>query len=471
MTTQHAAPVASTQHAAPLAPCSPDLPLLDPKLPDGFQVHNEHWSFSRLDTYARCPLAYKARYLDPQIYGAQHVKPLPDPGSPAVLGTLCHRTLELAGHQLKQARHMGRLFRQQRLILDCLHQAFQEAPEKGDTIPNGQVLADAQAILIEYLKTGDFYADQIIGLEWPFDFVIEDPFGDIRIIGFIDRLEMTPEGVVRLKDYKTNRMLYTKDELRQSLQASIYELAVRDSESLAVTPDTPVDFEFVLLRHGISQRTTRTESELQLAVHQISCLVHRCEGSRTFPAQLNKYCAYCDHKVQCRLWREVVSRGLLQAHVSASDLSAIAVEYERMTDAAKILYARKEELADLMKIHLIGNEQIETPTHLFRTSANNETTFSDPYQVAKLLAQAYHRPVSQVLRRIGRISKTEFDSVMKDAEQRVTATALAELKAALEPLIETMPNPKLQAYKRPVEAEGQPAKRVKRPQVKRRLKI
>lgn len=467
----------TTPHAAPLAPCSgslalsPDLPLLDPKLPDGFQVHNEHWSFSRLDTYARCPLAYKARYLDPQIYGADYIKPMPDPGGPAVLGTLCHRTLELAGQTLKQARHMGRLFRQQGLILDCLNQAFQEKPEKGDTIPTGQVLADAQAILVEYLKTGDFYADQIIGLEWPFDFVIEDPLGDIRIIGFIDRLEMTPEGVVRLKDYKTNRMLYTKDELRQSLQASIYEIAVRDSEALAFTPDTPVDFEFVLLRHGIAQRTTRTESDLQLAVHQITTLVHRCEGSRTFPAHLNKYCAYCDHKTRCSLWREVVVRGLPQAHVSAGDLSAIAVEYERMTDAAKILYSRKEELADLMKIHLIGNEQIETPTHLFRTSANNETTFLDPYRVAKLLAQVYRRPTSQVLRRIGRISKTEFDTVMKDAEQRLTATALKELKDELAPLIETMPNPKLQAYKRPVEEKGQPAKRIKRPQVKRRLKV
>lgn len=461
----------SEPHAAPLAPCSPDMPMLDPKLPDGFQVHNEHWSFSRLDTYARCPLAYKARYLDPQILGKDYVKPLPDPGSPAVLGTLCHRTLELAGMALKDARHMGRLYRQQKLFLDCLTQAFQEAPEKGDVIPNGQVLQDAQAIIVDYLKTGDFYADQIIGLEWPFDFVIEDPLGDIRIIGFIDRLEMTPEGVVRLKDYKTNRMLYTKDELRQSLQASIYELAVRDSEALAVTPDTPVDFEFVLLRHGIAQRTTRSESDLQLAVHQITTLVHRCEGSRTFPAQLNKYCAYCDHKVQCPLWREVVSRGLPMTHVSPSDLSAIATEYERMNDAAKVLYARKEELADLMKIHLIGNEQIETPTHLFRTSANSETTFSDPYRVAKLIATAYHRPVSQVLRRIGRISKTEFDAVLKDAEQRLTTTALQELKAELDPLMETMPNPKLQTYKRPVEAAGQPARRIKRPQVKRRLKV
>lgn len=454
-----------------LSPCSPDLPLLDPKVPDGFVVHNEHWSFSRLDTYARCPLSYKARYLDPQICGADHVLPIPDAGGPAVLGKLCHRTLELGCQALQQARHMGRLFRHQKLFLDCLHTAFQEPAEKRDALPNGQVLADAQAILIEYLKTGDFYADQIIGLEWPFDFVIEDPFGDIRLIGFIDRLEMTPEGVVRIKDYKTNRMLYTKDELRQSLQASIYEIAVRDSTALSVTPDTPVDFEFVLLRHGISQRTTRSESDLQLAVHQITSLVHRCEGSRHFEPQLNKYCAYCDHKLRCPLWREVVARGLPQARVNPNDLSAIAVEYERMTDAAKVLYARKEELADLMKIHLIGNDQIETPTHLFRTSANNETTFLDPFQVAKLIAQVYRRPTSQVLRRIGRISKTEYDAVMKDAEQRVTATALKELKEALAPLIETMPNPKLQAYKRPVEAQGQTVKRVKRPQVKRRLKV
>jgi putative RecB family exonuclease len=456
----------NTSHAAPLAPCDPSLPLLDPAIPEGFQVHNEHWSFSRLDTYARCPLAYKARYLDPQIYGASYIKPIPDPSSPAELGTLCHRALELVGASLRQSRHKGRLFKQQKLLLDCLRQAFVEQAST-----NGQVLADAQSILIEYLRTGDFYSDQIIGLEWPFDFIIEDPFGDIRIVGFIDRLEMTPEGVVRIKDYKTNRMLYSKDELRQSLQVSIYEIAVRESEALAVTPETPVDFEFVLLRHGKTQRATRSESDLQLAVHQITTLVHRCEGSRRFEPQLNKYCAYCDHKVRCLLWRELTARGMPQTHVNPSDLASIAVEYERMSDMAKVFYARKEELSDLMKIHLIGSEQIQTPTHLFRTSANNETTFADVHEVAAIIARYYRRSVPQVLRRIGRISKTEFDAVMADAQDRLTTTALKEMRAELEPLIETMPNPKLQPYKRPVEAEREPVRRVPRVKAKKRLKV
>jgi putative RecB family exonuclease len=449
-----------------LAPCSPSTPLLDPAIPEGFVVHNEHWSFSRLDTYSRCPLAYKARYLDPQIYGADCIKPLPDPLSPALLGNLCHRSLELAGQVLLQARHKGRLFRHQRLVLDCLSQAFQEHPQAA-----GQLVADAQAILVEYLKAGDFYADQILGLEWPFELVLEEPDGDILLVGFIDRLEVTPEGVVKIRDYKTNRMLYTKDELRQSLQASIYEIAVRESEALAVTPDTAVDFDFIMLRHGTIQRTRRTESDLQLAVHQIVTLVRRCERSTRFDPQLNKYCAYCDHKTRCSLWREVVERGLPQAHVNPRDLSAIGIEYERMTSASKILYSRKEELSDLMKIHLIGHEQIETPTHLFRTNASNETTFLDAHQVASLLARAYNRSLAAVLRRIGRISKTEFDAVMKDAQSRLTTTAWQELQQELAPLIETMPNPKLQAYKRLVEEPTIPARKAPRPKAARRIRV
>ena len=455
----------NTPTPALLAPCDPSLPMLDPALPEGFVVHNEHWSFSRLDTYARCPMAYKARYLDPKIPGAPSVPPLPDSPSAALLGTLCHRSLELAGQELLRARHKGRLNRQQRLILDSLARAFQEAPEAG-----GAVLAEAQAILVEYLQAGDFYADQVVGLEWPFDLVIEDPAGDIRVVGVIDRLEVTPEGVVRIKDYKTNRMLYTKDELRHSLQASLYEIAVRDSEALAVTPDTPVDFEFILLRHGLAQRTTRSGSELQLALHQVITLVRRCEGSRRFEPQLNKYCAWCDHKVRCPLWRELVARGLPACHVQPNDMSAIAVEYERLSDAAKVLYARKEELADLLKIHLIGHEQIVTPSHSFRVTPALETSFTDPFQVARLLARAYRRSTGQVLRRIGRISKTEFDAVLRDAQGRLTAEAWRELRAALDPLIETQPSPKLQAYKRLVEEEGA-ARRVPRRRQARRLRV
>ncbi|MDP2360606.1 MAG: PD-(D/E)XK nuclease family protein [bacterium] len=446
--------------------CRKDTPLLEPAIPEGFIVHNEHWSFSRLDTYARCPLAYKARYLDPQIYGADNVLPLPDPMSPALLGNLCHRTLELAGQVLHKARHKGRIMYQQKLFFESLSQAFLEHPQA-----SGQLLQDAQAILVEYLAAGDFYADQIIGLEWPFELVLEEPDGDILLVGFIDRLEVTPEGVVKIRDYKTNRMLYTKDELRQSLQSSIYEIAVRESEALAITPDTPVDFDFIMLRHRTIQRTRRTPSDLSLALHQIVTLVRRCERSTCFEPQLNKYCGYCDHKIRCSLWREVVARGLPQAHIEPMDLSAIAVEYDRLSSVAKILYGRKEELADLMKIHLIGNEQIETPTHLFRTTPANETTFLDPHKVASLLAHAYNRTVAQVLRRIGRISKTEFDSVMKDAQGRLTATAWKELQEAITPLIETMPNPKLQAYKRPVEEPELKPRRAPRPKVKRRIKV
>jgi RecB family exonuclease len=441
------------------------LPL-DPAIPDGFVVHNEHWSFSRLDTYARCPLSYKARYLDPQIFGADVWVPLANPISPALLGTLCHRTLELAGTTLLTARHKGRLFRHQKLVLDSLTQAFQEHPEA-----SGMLLEEAQAILVGYLKSGDFYADQILGLEWPFELVIEEPDGDIPIVGFIDRLEVTPEGVVRIKDYKTNRMLYTKDELRHSLQASLYEIAVRESEALAVTPDTPVDFEFVLLRHGIAQRTTRSASDLDLALHKVVTLVRRCEKSTRFEPHLNKYCAYCDHKTRCPLWREVAQRGLPQVQVDPGDLSAIAVEYDRLSSAAKILYGRKEELADLMKIHLIGHDQIETPTHLYRVTAASETTFTDPYQIVSLLARAYHRTNGEVLRRIGRLSKTEFDLVMKDAQGRLTTTAWKELQDEIAPLIETMPNPKLQAYKRLVEEPGLTARKVPRPKAKRRIRV
>jgi hypothetical protein len=91
--------------------------------------------------------------------------------------------------------------------------------------------------------------------------------------------------------------------------------------------------------------------------------------------------------------------------------------------------------------------------------------------VAAIIARYYRRSVPQVLRRIGRISKTEFDAVMADAQDRLTTTALKEMRAELEPLIETMPNPKLQPYKRPVEAEREPVRRVPRVKAKKRLKV
>ena len=449
-------------HATP-SPLQPDLPLLQPELPGTYVHDRDYQSYSSVDTYCRCPLAYKARYIDRHI-DPRYVEPVPDPHSPAELGTLLHRCLELSVQQLWSRRHKGPVAKHAALFHDRLNAAFLERPHA-----SAELLIDAQEILQAWLPTESVYADQIRGLEWPFELLLEDSEGDILIKGFIDRLEITPEQVVRIKDYKSSRLLFTRDELRRNLQASIYELAVRDSQALNLDAETPVESEFVMLRHGIVQRTTRTPEQLNRAFTLVVGIVRRIQRARAFPPQLNKYCAYCEHRLRCPLWIELLKRGLPEVYVDPMDLTAIAEEYERLTNASKCLYRRKEEMGDLMRIHLIGHDSIETRQHVYRLSRSTETEFTNPHLVVSQLARAYNRTIPEVMHKIASIRKTEYDKLIGALAGRLTIQERKELEALLAQTIETHAAPKLQAYKAPT-STGEPAKRLPRTKTPRRRK-
>lgn len=422
----------------------PDLPLLTPDLPEGFSHSREFHSYSSIDAYCSCPQAYKARYIDKHLGLAQPT--VQDPNGPLELGTLIHRCLELTTQTLWTRGHRGLVGKQAALYYDQLGAAFSEQPTAGS-----QALVEAQEILKAWLPTEHVYAEQIRGLEWPFELVLEDAQGDVQIRGFIDRLEIAPDGTIRILDYKSSRLLFTHDELRQSLQASIYEMAVRDSPALGINADDLVEVEFVMLRHpGVRQRTHRTPEQLNLAFTTVVNLVRKIESTRTFPPQLNKYCGYCDHRYRCPLWRQMVQGDLVRTHTEPMDLQAIAEEYERMSNASKIMYAWKEELGDLMRIHLIGNDSIETRQHIYRLSNAQDTEFLDPHRIATLFAQAFKRPLAQVMGRLTTVKKAEFDLLMKAINGRLDLQAQKEFAAEMATLMEQTPAPKLQAYKNPV---------------------
>ena len=434
----------------------PDLPPLVEDLPEGYTHTREFHSYSSIDLYAQCPAAYKFRYIDKHIDPA-YQKPTVGPNSPLELGTLLHRCLELSTQALVAKGHHGSVIKQAALYYDNLNAAFAEQPGCG-----AETLIDAQEILKPWLQSETVFAEHIRGLEWPFELVLEDAGGDIQIRGYIDRLEISPDGSVTIIDYKSSRLLFTKDELRRSLQASIYELAVRDSPALGIDAEVPVTAEFVMLRHpGVRQRTHRSLEQLHLAFTTVVGLVRKIEGARTFKPQLNKYCGYCDARYRCPLWRSLVENSMPVTAVNPMDLQAIAEEYERLNNAAKVLYARKEEMGDLIRIHLIGHETVESSQHVYRMSSSRDTEFLDPHRVAWLLAKAFNKPLNQVMGRLTSIKKTEYDFLMKALGGKLGIQEMRQLQDEMATLMEVTPNPKLQAYKAQLPT-GKPAVKIKR---------
>ena len=134
-------------------------------------------------------------------------------------------------------------------------------------------------------------ARNILAVEQEFKFEA----GRFQIMGFIDRVDVIDEETIEIVDYKTNRMLFTRDEVDNNLQLSLYEIAARELWPWVKN----VRLSFEMLRHGIRMTTERTPEELLRALYYAESVGEMTEAATEFPAKLNSNCVYCDHRKQC----------------------------------------------------------------------------------------------------------------------------------------------------------------------------
>ena len=165
--------------------------------------------------------------------------------------------------------------------------------------------------------------------------------------GYIDLVEKVSDERVRIVDYKSNRRLFTRDELSNDLQFSIYGLAARTLYPWARS----VEFEFRMLRFDTSQRTTRAASQIDDAAGYVVALGKRSESDKTWEARLNENCAYCEHRARCDKYAEALTKGreVVAKAEDAADLAEVVREREHVANIAKAAYGRKEELDKVIK--------------------------------------------------------------------------------------------------------------------------
>lgn len=147
-------------------------------------------SYSRKDTYVKCPRKYYYRYI----------QKLPTKQwDHFALGTLAHGVLEYFHSKFKLDTEKPNL---KTLMKNSFKSQRADMEKTGILKP--EVLNEAYIILQEYLgfmeNTG--IGSEIISLEQEFNIPLNDKFS---IMGFIDRLDIDNDGVYHIKDYKTTK--------------------------------------------------------------------------------------------------------------------------------------------------------------------------------------------------------------------------------------------------------------------------
>jgi len=394
------------------------------------QVPEKYISFSRLELVTQCPAKYRHRYV-------LNSQPRTDPSSPVALGSIVHKTLELAFRELKSEDYNGLLLHRKDIFLKHLKGVIQE----GNHPP--ELFLQAQQVLKDFADSDSFRSENLIAVEQ--QFVYEpDSLGEVSILGYIDRIDRLSPSTVSLLDYKTNRMLYTAEELKQSLQASIYIMAAKEMFPQAEN----IEMRFHMLRHGVQQRTLRTEDDLLEAKEYIllvNAQIKKIESGGEATAFLNKYCPWCEYRHLCEVYKGACENDHPLTLEDPNDIQAIAEEYEDISARAKIMYARKEELADLLKIKLIGKDRLTAAGHYYSLGKTTVTNFTDVSRVITLLEEASRIEYQQLLNRIATIGKGKFDELMKALRQELPETDYLRLEMQLGDLVEFEYQPRLQS--------------------------
>jgi putative RecB family exonuclease len=178
----------------------------------------EHLSASAILSYCDCSLAYK--------FGRIDRLPMEFKSDALEFGTCIHRVLE----QFYSAKMIG-----EKILLKDIHQIF-ETTWKGIAKDRDDIRYadgnDFKTLLMYgkdllttwYNKLPD---DQftILAIEEAFSFNLPDI--PIPIIGSIDLAEMDSAGTLIITDFKTSGRAYSKDEVSQNQQLTVYQIAAK----------------------------------------------------------------------------------------------------------------------------------------------------------------------------------------------------------------------------------------------------
>ncbi|MDO5710477.1 MAG: PD-(D/E)XK nuclease family protein [Micrococcales bacterium] len=245
---------------------------------------------SRASDFMQCPLLYRFRVVDK----------LPEPATPAMArGTLVHAVLE-------------RLF-------DL------PAPERtrasaGDLLPTEwtRMVADRPELAelvgdSDPAQTQTWFDEALRLLErW---FTLEDPtrlepaerelyveteIDGLTLRGYIDRLDVAPDGRMRIVDYKTGRAPSEFFEARALFQMKFYALVL-----WRLRDRVPTRLQLVYLGNGEVVAYEPAESDLLAVERKLKALWTAIEHAATtgdFRPRPSRLCDWCQHRPLCPAW-------------------------------------------------------------------------------------------------------------------------------------------------------------------------
>ena len=279
-------PVTPEGPAIPDAPAAPDGPAALDGSPGQDAARPRSLSPSRAGDFLTCPLLYRFRVLDR----------LPEPPSEAAArGTLVHAVLErlfdhpAAGRTPDAARSLlGPQWERLTEAEPALASLF-DADEQRDVW-----LAEAAGMLDRYFTLEDPRRLEPAHRELHCEAVLES---GLLLRGYIDRLDVAPDGEIRIVDYKTGNAPREEFEARALFQMRFYALVLWRSQG-----SVPKLLQLMYLGSGEIVRYAPDEADLLATERKVNALwqaIERARAAGDWRPRPSRLCDWCAHKAIC----------------------------------------------------------------------------------------------------------------------------------------------------------------------------
>jgi putative RecB family exonuclease len=240
---------------------------------------------SRAGDFLSCPLLYRFRNVDK----------LPEPfSSGAARGTLLHKVLE---HLFDLPTEERTLSCAAEILRPAWEQLCAEGAEYSD-FESDSGFSDwwtsCERVLAKYFELENPQLLEPAEREFYIEALLESK---LLLRGFIDRLDVSPQGLVRVVDYKTGRSPGPAYEAKALFQMKFYALLVWRTRAVI-----PAMLQLIYLGNGELLRYQPDLSDIEATERKVVAIWHairRAAESGDWRPSPSRLCDWCAHQSLC----------------------------------------------------------------------------------------------------------------------------------------------------------------------------
>ena len=242
---------------------------------------------SRAGDFMTCPLMYRYRTIDrlPEV-----------PSVDAVRGTVVHKVLEdlfdLPAAERTPDRAAG-------LLVPSWQELLEQAPELAEMFGGegpevASWLTSCREVLTHYFTLEDPRRLEPAERELYVEALLDSK---LLLRGFVDRVDIAPDGRIRVVDYKTGSAPHEAFEAKALFQMKFYALVIWRTRGVV-----PAMLQLIYLGNGELLRYEPDEADLMATERKVEAIwraIKECEESGDWRPNRSPLCSWCSYKEHC----------------------------------------------------------------------------------------------------------------------------------------------------------------------------